>query len=166
MEKSHRVSVTSTDCVFLRPSSFLVRYSIFRFRILAPWSCCTVLALLSGCSDDDPYQRVPVSGSVTYLGQPVQDGQIRFSARPGTTAPAVVEMITDGRYATSKSGGVPVGEYRVEIRSYDPNIPLPKSMDDPPRKQLLPAKYNTQSELELTVAAGQGEIIRDFELLD
>jgi|TARA_B100000809_G_scaffold245514_1_gene272557 hypothetical protein len=59
-----------------------------------------------------------------------------------------------------------VGEYRVEIRSYDPNTPLPKSMDDPPRKQLLPAKHNTQSELEFAVEAGQDEITQDFDLTD
>ena len=54
----------------------------------------------------------------------------------------------------------------MEIRSYDPNTPLPKSMDDPPRKQLLPAKYNTQSELEFAVEAGQDEITQDFDLTD
>jgi hypothetical protein len=122
--------------------------------------------MLAGCSDDDPYERIPVSGSVMFQGQPVQDGQIRFNAQPGTTAPAVIETITDGHYATTNSGGVPVGQYRVEIRSYDPNTPLPKTPKDPQRKQLLPAKYNVQSVLEFAVEAGQDEITQDFDLLN
>ena len=62
--------------------------------------------------------------------------------------------------------GVPVGQYRVEIRSYDPNTPLPKTPRDPQRKQLLPAKYNVQSELEFAVEAGQDKITQDFDLLN
>ena len=131
------------------------------------WVFCAVVAMLAGCSsDDDLYERVAVSGSVMFNGQPVQDGQIRFSPRQGTTAPAVLEAITDGHYTTANSGGVPVGQYRVEIRSYDPNTPFPKSPEDPPRKQLLPAKYNAPSELELVVEAGQDAITRNFDLTD
>lgn len=127
---------------------------------------CGVVTMLGGCSDDDPYNRVSVSGNVTYEDQPVAYGRIRFIAKPGTTAPLVVEKITDGRYATTKSGGVPVGQYRVEIRSFDPDAPPRKFMNDPPPEQLLPAKYNTQSELEFTVEAGQGDITENFELPD
>ena len=122
--------------------------------------------MLAGCSSDDPYERVSVSGSVTFQGQPVEDGQIRFSAKMGTTAPVVIEQISDGRYATTNSGGVPVGQYRVEIRAYDPNTSFPKTPEDPPRKQLLPAKYNVQSELDFVVESGQDEIARDFDLTD
>ena len=120
--------------------------------------------MLGGCSDDDPYDRVSVSGNVTFQGQPVEDGQIRFSPKRGTTAPVVVEQITDGRYATTKSGGVPVGQYRVEIRSYDPNTSFPKGPKDPPRPQLLPAKYNTRSKLEFAVEAGQADITQNYKL--
>lgn len=131
------------------------------------WIFCTVMAMLSGCSsDDDPYERVAVSGSVMFNGQPVQEGQIRFSPKQGTIAPAVIEKITDGHYTTNHSGGVPVGQYRVELRSYDPNTPSPKFPEDPPRKQLLPAKYNTPSELELEIEAGQDKITRNFDLTD
>ena len=78
----------------------------------------------------------------------------------------MIEQITDGHYATTDSGGVPVGQYRVEIRAYDLNTPFPKTPEDPPRKQLLPAKYNTQSELDFVVELGQEEIVRDFDLTD
>ena len=124
---------------------------------------CSVPALV-GCSSGDPYDRVPVSGSVTFQGQPVVDGQIRFGPQRGTKSPVVIEPIRDGRYATTTSGGVPEGRYHVEIRAYDPNAPVPKTMSDPPRRQLLPAKWNARSKLELVVESGQGEITRDFDL--
>ena len=110
------------------------------------------------------YSHLRHPGPAVVQGQPVEDGQIRFNAKQGTSAPAVIEAISDGHYATTNSGGVPVGQYRVEIRAFDPNTPFPKTPEDPPRKQLLPAKYNTQSELELVVEAGQEEITQDFEL--
>ena len=127
---------------------------------------CVVVAMMAGCSNDAPYERVYVSGNVTFQGQPVEDGQISFTAKRGTTAPAVIEHITDGHYATTASGGVPVGQYRVEIRSYDPNVPFPAGPEDPPRPQLLPAKYNTMTKLEFAVEAGQDKITRNFELTE
>ena len=103
---------------------------------------------------------------MTYQGQPVAVGKIRFSAKPGTSAPLIDEQITDGRYATTKSGGLPVGQYHVEIRSYDPDAPPRKYMSDPAPAQLLPAKHNTKSKMEFTVESGQGDITKDFELTD
>ena len=92
------------------------------------------------------------------------DGQVRFSPQKGTKAPVVIEAISDGRYATEKSGGVPVGSYRIEILAFDPSTRGPRNAEDPPRPQLLPAKWNSQSELELVVEAGKDKIARDFEL--
>lgn len=123
-----------------------------------------VLLVLAGCSKGDSYERAAVSGTVTFQGQPVADGEIRFAALPGTMAPVVIESITAGRYATTHSGGVPVGSYRVEIQSYDPSSPPPRYQGDPPRKQLLPAKYNKASELKFVVDPGQKSIARDFKL--
>ncbi len=123
-----------------------------------------LLSPLFGCGRGDGIERVAISGSVTFQDEPVVDGQIRFIAQPGTKAPALIERISDGRYATTSSGGVPVGRYRVMIRSWDPNSPLPKGPDDPPRPQLLPAKYNSQSMLELVVESGQGPLTQDYEL--
>ena len=122
------------------------------------------LSALAACSKSDPYDRIAVSGSVIFQGQPVADGEIRFAPLPGTMVPVAIESITAGRYATKASGGVPVGSYTVEIRAYDPRTPPPKAPYDPPQKQLLPAKYNDQSTLELTVESGQTDLRHDFNL--
>ena len=120
--------------------------------------------LLSGCGGQEGPARVVVSGKVTFQGQPVADGQIRFVPKPGTAAPVTIEAIKNGTYSTDTSGGVPVGEHLVEIRAYDPNQPPPTGPGEPPRRQLLPDKYNSKTELELKAKAGQRPITRDFEL--
>lgn len=125
-----------------------------------------MVVAIFGCTSgsDDRYERVPASGSVMFKGEPVVDGQIRFVPQQGTKAPVVIEAIRDGEYATENSGGIPVGRYRIEIRAYDPSVPVPKTPDDRPRPQLLPAKWNKQSKLDLVVESGQEDIARDFDL--
>jgi hypothetical protein len=123
------------------------------------------LAVLAGCGGGGKGPpRVAVSGKVTFQGKAVADGQIRFVPKPGTKAPVTVEAIKNGTYDTSPSGGVPVGEHRVEILAFDPNQPAPQGPGEPPRKQLLPPKYNTKTQLELKVEAGAKPITKDFEL--
>ena len=125
--------------------------------------CVIILSMVLGCGHGG-LERVDVSGEVTFGGQPVRDGQIRFLPKPGTNAPVTIEPITEGRYSTATSSGVPVGSYRVEIRAYDPSVPAPSGPGMPPRRQLLPTKYNTQSTLEMVVESGQGPLNQDFEL--
>ena len=127
--------------------------------LLAAVAC---LAVLAGCGDG--IERVKMSGKVTFEGQPVVDGKIRFMPKQGTEMPLTIEPVKDGQYDTSTSGGVPVGSYRVEIRAYHPDDPIPQGPGAPPRRQLLPKKYNTFSELEITLEPGQKTITKDFEL--
>ena len=121
-----------------------------------------LVATLIGCGDG--IERVPLSGKVSYLGQPVADGQIRFIPAPGTKMPLTVEKIKDGRYETKINGGVPVGTYQVAIRAYHPDDPEPTGPGQPARRQLLPAKYSSRSELTITLESGEGAKTKDFEL--
>lgn len=120
-----------------------------------------------GCGPRTGVERVPISGSVSYLGEPVEVGQIRFLPAKPTRAPVTVETIRDGVYTAAASGGVPVGEFRVEIRMYDADQYLngPRAAGSPAPKQLLPDKYNQDSELKISIASGSGAIKKDF-LLD
>jgi hypothetical protein len=139
--------------------------SIRRMRLAIAVGVATVLLPLSaGCGKRDGLERIPVSGAVTFQGQPVTDGQIRFVPKPGTMAPLSIETISDGQYDTSRSGGVPVGTYRVEIRSFDPKTPAPTGPGQPQRTQLLPTKYNSGSTLELVVKSGQSSLKQDYKL--
>lgn len=124
----------------------------------------TILAALSGCRKGDSIERIPISGEVTLRGEAVSDGQIRFVPRSDTAAPLTIAAIQDGHYDTANVSGVPVGRYTVEVRSFDPKTPSPKGPGDPQRKQLLPAKYNAQSTLELTLKSGENSLKKDYHL--
>ena len=95
----------------------------------------TVLTPLAGCGKTS--DRALVSGKVTYLGEPVANGEIRFDAIGGTTQPTGAS-IRDGRYEVVGKGGVPI--------------------------QYLPPKYNTNSELTAALEPGETKKTLDFDL--
>jgi hypothetical protein len=131
------------------------------------------LVVLAGCGGNGPARAVVV-GKVAYQGQPVADGEIRFTPIKGTTGPLSVAKIVDGQYRADRLGGVPVATQRVEVLAYraDPRYkgqeknkpPMFSAAEWPPKVQYLPEKYNTKSELEAVVEAGGGEVRHDFEL--
>ena len=128
-----------------------------------------------GCAQEGP-ERVIVSGSVTYQGQPLGDAQIRFMPTKGTQAPVSGAAVGDGKYVVDGKGGVPVGTHRIEITAYriDPNYKPPageaaqfvNDLEGPPREQYIPEKYNRNSELEITIETGSDDVTRDFDLTD
>jgi hypothetical protein len=76
---------------------------------------------LVGCSDDGLAKRYPVSGTVTYKGQPLAKGEITLMP----TDPAGrggVGVITDGAYQittqTPNDGAFP-GDYNVLVTALD-----------------------------------------------
>ena len=95
-----------------------------------------------------------VEGRVTLDGQPLKTGIIRFVPADGQTASADAQ-ITDGKF-TAK---VPVGEKKVSISA--PKVVGQRKMYNTPEsptidtiEELLPAQYNAQSTLTLTVTSG------------
>lgn len=143
-----------------------------RYRRCAP-ECVlgiVLLALWAGCGRG-VLERVPVRGTVTYDGRPVASGRLRFIPAPGSNCPSSGASIVDGNYAADGNGGVAVGQYRVEIIAYRSDPRHPAAAQPSPRdfgaaglQQYIPAKYNTQTQLKLTVEAGQRAITRDFAL--
>ena len=123
------------------------------------------LICVCGCDTSGP-ERVVVSGQVTYQGRPVERGTIRFVPTGETRGPATGTTIKQGKYEAAAKGGVLVGTQRVEIIA----IALRK---DPMGRDLvvlegagvqyLPAKYNRQSTLSVTIESG-GPVVQDFDL--
>jgi hypothetical protein len=128
-------------------------------------ACVAVVAMI-GCRGRAGPERVAVSGKVTFRGQSVEDGQIRFVPQAGTMAPVTIAPIRHGVYDAAASGGVPVGTHRVELRAYDPNEPAPQGPGMPPRKQLLPPNYNVDTQIAITVESGTRTITKNFELTE
>jgi len=79
-----------------------------------------VLLVMTSCSTDDRFglgQRYPVSGTVTYNGNPLEKGSISFvpDDPKGTGASGVIE---NGSYTLSTGGekdGARAGKYKVII---------------------------------------------------
>jgi len=101
---------------------------------------------------------------VTYDGQPVAKGRIRFEPLPGTAGNLSVGVIDQGRYMIDDFGGVPVGKHRVKILSFDPDDPGGGGPGGSPQKQLLPAKYNYQSTLQVEVEPAPAHAVHDYQL--
>ncbi len=130
-------------------------------------------AMVAGCAGDGP-ERAVVTGKITYQGQPLEKGRIRFVPTKDTKAPISGAEITDGAYVVDGRGGVPVGSYQIEItaqridskRAADDNS-LAHQFDNvggPPMEQYIPEKYNTKTELEITIQPGSRKITRDIDL--
>ena len=124
-------------------------------------------ALLGGCGDQGP-ERVLVSGSVAYNGKPVTAGVIRFIPVAESQMPMAAAMIKDGTYKVDMRGGVPVGDYKVEIEAYHMADKSSTRMFQgaSPRTQYLPDRYNKNSELQIAIESGSREITNDFDLTD
>ena len=134
-----------------------------RFR--AGFAVLFGFALLSiGCGGGDGIERVAVSGKVTFEGQPVEDGFITFT--PIGSGVQSGARILNGEYeATGPRGSIPVGKYQVRISwlKEDPSLQV-DGMPVPPQVNLLPPKYDTESELELEVPSGQRTMTQDYIL--
>lgn len=119
-----------------------------------------LLLSLTGCAAKS--DQGEVAGTVTFNGEPLKTGTIRFDPADGHTATANA-IITDGKY-TAK---MPPGEKRIAISAQ--KVVGKKKMYDTPQspvvdltEEMLPKQYNAQSDLKLTVAAGSQQ--KDFDL--
>ena len=124
-------------------------------------SALVLIAVMAGCSAKP--EGGAVKGTVTLDGQPLANGRILFIA-VDQGSPSAEATITAGQF----EGLVPLGEKRVEIRS--PKVTGKKKMYDTPDSptvdivaELLPAKYNVNSELKMTIDGTAQE--QKFDLL-
>ena len=112
-------------------------------------SALLLAVMIAGCSSKPVGSTV--KGTVTLDGQPLATGRILFVAID-QSSPSAEAAITAGQFEAL----VPPGEKRVEIRA--PKVTGKKKMYDTPDSptvdtvvELLPAKYNVNSELKMTV---------------
>jgi hypothetical protein len=122
--------------------------------------CPLLFAAGLGCSDGPQWGTA--EGRVTFDGKPVERGDVRFVPIDGLT-PTSGGQIKDGKY-TAK---VPVGTMRVEITA-PKVIGKRKLFDtkdaawDETTAEMIPVRYNENSDLTLTVESGVNP--KDFDL--
>lgn len=125
-----------------------------------------LLLALSGCSSGDGIRRGAVQGTVSLAGTPITDGLIRFIPTGGTTGAMVDTPIKAGSFALLQSAGPCVGTQRVEIFAFlkTGKMVVEDGEEMEEIKQLVPSRYNTRSELTVTILEGDNAL-PPFELV-
>lgn len=129
---------------------------VVRFRFV--W-LLLVFVVCFGCSQSN---EGTVTGTVTVDGEPAKVGAISFFAVDGK-APTAGAQIVDGAYSAKVSPGQCMVQVRVskvvgEKKLYDtPNSPIRKVW-----AEVLPAKYNDNTELRFDVKLGENR--QDYNL--
>ncbi len=141
-------------------------------------ACVLLLAVLlvfAGCGERLP-ETVPVSGRVTWQGEPLGEGRIVFHpqavAKGLRERPAIGELDEQGRFALSTfrtgDGAVP-GDYRVCVFSYvsdqasaEDDVSIPETV------WRIPQRYGNpqQSGLTATIPAGSKPLSLEFPLTE
>lgn len=110
-----------------------------------------LVALVLGCAGSDG--AADVKGEVSLDGQPLMDGVIHFMPLDGKSRTAST-FVKGGHFETR----VPLGKQRVEISCVKAQPLKPGQMaDSATGAEIVPAKYNTKSELTLEVKRGKNE---------
>jgi hypothetical protein len=116
-------------------------------------------AVIAGCgrSTDGP-KRYPLSGTVTYNGQPVPKGFITLEpdAEKGNSGPGGADIV-NGKYDTRTTMGIVGGHYRVRITGTD-GVPVTIEGEELPDGKPLFPPYETT--IEFPAAA----TVQNFEI--
>jgi hypothetical protein len=150
-------------------------------RLAAKALMAGLLVVTVGCSEDDGVGvRYPVSGTITYKGEPVPRGTVNFLPEAGTEIrPASGEIQPDGSYklTTQTPGdGAMAGKYKVAISAMEVNEADYKSktggtadqvaVAKASRKSLIPVKYSGTMTSGLSAEVSSSQRTFDFELTD
>ncbi len=120
-----------------------------------------------GCGKKATNGRLPVSGTVTFQGAPLDSGSIQFM--PADTAGQFGggAVITNGEYKIPEQQGLPVGKYKIVISAGDPSQPVPEGQmpgeTGPPAKERIPEEYNVKSDKVVEVVTDK-ENVFDFAI--
>jgi hypothetical protein len=112
---------------------------------------CLSMVVLAGCHHPGP-RRNPVTGKVTFQGQPVADGRIRFNNQQAALDVTAI-LKSDGSYeiVMADGKGLPEGTYAVAVLPPMAKAPLGPMV---PMKQQscpnIPNKYRDPSTSGLT----------------
>jgi hypothetical protein len=137
-------------------------------KLPAVLSACIVLVICAGCGQRDYKgpQRFPLSGEVTYDGEPIDFGSISFLPAGGEQRVSG-GLIENGKYSVPEAQGANAGKHRVEIhwlkrtgkQKRDPDSG--EMFDD--RKEALPPRFHVDSELTAEVSAKQTTFTFDLK---
>ena len=118
---------------------------------------CILCCLLVGCRSEP--ERLAVSGSVSLDGKAIGSCTLIFQPLAGAeTSTGATAIVSDGRFAISKSNGLIAGEYGVVFTEFQPDLEDYEAARRSGAKQILtkkfiPSKYTRPNELRVRVAS-------------
>ena len=110
--------------------------------------------LVAGCSEPTHYTVV---GEVSWLGQPVEDGQVVFLPEDGTLHPAAAKIV-NGRYEAR----VPPGRMKVEVHGQK-DMGFNAAMHQNTKAPYIPHEFNALTTLTFDVQKNDRNVA-DFPL--
>ena len=148
--------------------SYRIDLAAWSSRIADNWKLLAAIAAVIAVGLLIMFVRFPdevcaVSGTVTYDGQSVENGSLRFDPVDGTVGPAGVAKISQGEYVVGADQGLVPGAYQVTIvatrktgRQVTTTEQLPgEAADVPEVVQYIPSRYNVNTELRVELQVGE-----------
>lgn len=111
-----------------------------------------------------------VTGTVSFAGQPVEEGALRFFPVEGTQGDGAGATISQGTFEIGREARMRAGKYRVSItatRSTGRDIRNPEPLPGEPAMvaevvQYIPEQYNVRTTLEVELDGGENQT--EFDL--
>jgi hypothetical protein len=121
------------------------------------------LAVAVGCSGKPG--RQPVSGRVTYRGEPLRLGTVSFTPEDRAACQPGGASLTDGAFRIETASGLFPGRYTVSF-----SAPDPKTSQAPPgsdeivnARELLPKRHNDESRWSVEIRPGTNDFVFDLD---
>ncbi len=156
------------------------------FTLLAAAAAPLAVLATVGCGDSRP-PTYPVTGTVSYQGDPVERAHVSFSPTEADIRAATGVTDSDGKYTLTtfeQDDGAMPGSYKVRVHKYDRepeptevtevtddiDVPLDYDPDEgadiPPPQHVLPEEYRSSSKtpLSFTVEASDEGNVYDIDL--
>ncbi|HWL07376.1 MAG TPA: hypothetical protein VNQ76_03080 [Planctomicrobium sp.] len=105
----------------------------------------------SGCSRNDGFERLVLTGEVTHNGRPVPSGSIWFEpdASVGKYAPTGYAMIQNGKFQTALDSSPIQGVHTIRINGFSEQVDSSsqQAKHEEEKRELLFPEYETIVEL-------------------
>ena len=126
------------------------------------------LPLALGCSGGDGLPREAISGTIILDDRPLAEGLVTFEPAPGSlSGTAAGAEVRDGEFEVGREDGPVPGRYEVRLYASSGRVSSPgpggSAFAPNPMVDLVPARYNSETTLEVIVAPGRANRFR-FEL--
>jgi hypothetical protein len=121
------------------------------------WLGLCILIAAVGCGKSGP-PKFPVQGEIRFKSMPIESGTMTLIPA-SSSARTAVSAIVNGKYKTE----VTAGDWTVNIRAVREKGSAKSKGGETPREQYIPAKYNGDSQLKITVPSDKTEFNFDLD---